>query len=151
MIRNVNHVSITVKDLDKVVAFFRDILGLTNVGPEYSYRGKTADMLTGLAEAHFKVVEIETEGFALEFVQYLSPPGSELKADINDMGSPHIGFEVDNIEEMYSTLCQKGVEFKSAPVTLMDEKNPSEGWKVAYFWGPEHMILELVERLKTIE
>ena len=148
MIQKVNHVSITVKDLNQVLAWFRDVFGLTNFWAPYEYEGQTIDNVTGLSGAHLRVGKVQVGDFVLEFIQYLSPPGRELKGNTNDVGYPHIGFEVDDIEEMYKTLTQQGVEFKSPPVSINAEGSPMRGWRVAYFWGPEGMTLELMQRLK---
>ena len=148
MIQKVNHVSITVKDLDQVVAWFRDVFGLTKVLPTYEHKSQYIESVTGLPGAHLRVGKVQVGDFVLEFIQYLSPPGRELKGNTNDVGYPHIGFEVDDIEEMYKTLTQRGVEFKSPPVSINVEGNPMGGWRVAYFWGPEGMTLELMQRPK---
>ena len=145
MIQKLNHVSITVKDLDQVVAWFRDVLGITKVWPTYEYKGPFIDSITGLSGAHLKVGKVEVEGFILEFIQYLSPLGKELNGNTNDVGYPHIGFEVDDIEGMYKTLTQRGVKFKSPPVLISAERSPMRGWRVAYLWGPEGMTLELMQ------
>lgn len=148
MIQKVNHVSITVKDLDQVVAWFRDVFGLTHLWAPYEYKGQMIDNVTGLSGAHLRVGKVQVGDFVLEFIQYLSPPGRELKGNTNDVGYPHIGFEVDDIEEMYKTLTQQGVKFKSPPVWNTTEGHPMYGWGIAYFWGPEGMTLELMQRPK---
>jgi catechol 2,3-dioxygenase-like lactoylglutathione lyase family enzyme len=145
MIQRVNHFSITVKDLDKVVGFFRDILGYTNIWPAYEYQGEKIDAITGLSGAHLRVVKIEAGNVILEFIQYLSPPGRELKANTNDIGCPHLGFNVDDIEGMYQTLSRQGIKFKSPPVWNTTKGHPMYGWGVAYLWGPENMTLELMQ------
>lgn len=148
MITATNHISITVKDLGKMVAFFRDVLGLTNVWPEYSYQGNVVDTITGFNEAHLKVVKIQAPNIIIEFIEYLSPSGRELKPATNDIGCPHIAFEVDDIEEAYERLSKQQVQFKSPPVLISDDSNPMKGWKAVYFSGPEHLNFEFMQRPK---
>jgi len=148
MILKTHHVSITVKDLDGVIAFFRDRLGLTNIWPTYEHRGQPIGNITGFPGAHLKVGKVEVGDFILEFIQYLSPPGRELKGNTNDVGCPHIGFLVDDIEEMYKTLMERGVRFKSPPQWFRDETHPVYGWRVVYLWGPEDITLELMQAPK---
>ncbi|HEX77038.1 MAG TPA: hypothetical protein G4O03_01305 [Dehalococcoidia bacterium] len=136
MILGVNHFSITVKDLDKVVAFFRDRLGLTHIWPTYEYKGQMIDNVTGLSGAHLRIAKIEVGEVILEFIQYLAPPGRELKGNTNDVGCPHIGFVVDDIEEMYKTLTEQGVRFKSPPQWNRNEGHPMYGWGGSLFMGP---------------
>lgn len=142
MIQRVNHVSITVKNLDQVVDWFRDKLGCTNIWEPYEHKGEMVEKLTGLPGAHLRVRKVQVQDFVLEFIQYLSPPGRELKGNTNDVGYPHIGFEVDDINKAYEQLKQRGVKFKSPPTKITNPANPMFGWQVVYFWGPEGMTLE---------
>ncbi len=145
MIQKINHVSITVKNLDQVVNWFRDVLGCTNIWEPYEYKGDLIETCTGLPGAHLRVRKVQVQDFVMEFIQYLSPPGKELKGNTNDVGYPHIGFVVDDINETYNNLKQKGVQFKSPPCKVTDESNPMFGWQLVYLWGPEGMTLELVQ------
>jgi catechol 2,3-dioxygenase-like lactoylglutathione lyase family enzyme len=146
MIQRVNHVSITVKNLDQVVDWFRDKLGCTNIWEPYEHKGEMVEKLTGLPGAHIRVRKVQVQDFVLEFIQYLSPPGRELKGNTNDVGYPHIGFEVDDINKAYEQLKRKGVKFKSPPFKITNEANPMFGWQAVYFWGPEGMTLEFQQR-----
>jgi glyoxylase I family protein len=148
MYQRINHVSITVKDVEKVTAWFRDVLGMTHIWEPYEYQGELPEIFTGLPGAHLRVKKVQLGDFVLEFIQYLSPPGKELKGNTNDVGYPHIGIVVDDIEETYRTLKPKGVRFKSAPVKITDKSNPMCGWTIVYLWGPEDMTLEFVEAPK---
>jgi catechol 2,3-dioxygenase-like lactoylglutathione lyase family enzyme len=148
VIERINHVSITVKDLDQVVAWFRDKLGCTNIWEPYEYKGDLIETATGIPGAHLRVQKVQVKDFVIEFIQYLSPPGKELKGNTNDVGYPHIGFVVDDIAGLYEDMKGKGVQFKSPPCTISDESNPMKGWQLIYLWGPEDMTLELVQAPK---
>jgi hypothetical protein len=49
---------------------------------------------------------------------------------------------------MYEDMKAKGVQFKSAPVTITDPTNPLVGSQLVYLWGPEGMTLELLQMAK---
>lgn len=141
----INHVSITVRDLDYVIDWFRDTFGCTDIGELYGYEGELIEKFTGLPGAHTRVRKVKVQDFVLEFIQYLSPPGRELKGNMNDIGYPHIGFVVDDINRMYDDLKQKGVQFRSPPCKVTDETSPVFGWQLVFLDGPEGMTLELVQ------
>jgi len=145
MIKYLNHFSITVKNLEEVLSFFRDVLEQEKIWPIYEYKGEFADTVTGLTNVHMLVGKVEIQAIVLEFIQYISPPGRELRGNTNDVGCPHIGFVVDDLEEMYKKLHGRGVKFKSPPQWITDKANPMRGCGIAYFWGPENMTLELVQ------
>jgi len=111
----------------------------------YEYKGEMIEQVTGLRGAHLRVQKVQIQDFVLEFIQYLSPPGKVLGGNTNDVGYPHIGFTVDNIDAMYEDLTRKGVQFKSAPYEIIDKTNPMVGTKVVFLWGPERMTLELAQ------
>ncbi len=148
MIRRCNHVSITVRDLDRVIAWFRDKMGCTHVWEPYEYRGELVEKLVGIPGAHLRVQKVQVQDFVLEFIKYLSPTGKTLTGNTNDAGYPHIGFVVDDMTTTYEDMKAQGVEFKSAPVTITDPSNPLVGSQLVYLWGPEGMTLELLQLAK---
>jgi len=148
MIQRINHVSITVKDLDKVIQWFRDVMGCTNIWEPYEYKGDLIETCLGIPGVHLRVQKVQVQDFVLEFIQYLSPPGRELKGNTNDVGYPHIGFVVDDIVGMYEDMKRKGAQFKSPPCQITDKSNPMIGWQMVFVWGPEGMTLELVQAPK---
>jgi catechol 2,3-dioxygenase-like lactoylglutathione lyase family enzyme len=151
MIKKVNHFSIVVRDLDQIVCFFRDLLGLTDIWPIYEYEGQKLDDSIGLpgAHAHCRIAKIEVGEVILEFMQYIYPPGRELKGNPNDVGIPHIAFEVDDLEDMYKTLKQQGVSFKSTPLALTNSRHhPMYGWLEVDLYGPEDITIQLMQAPK---
>lgn len=148
MYQRVSHVCITVKDLDRVLGWFKDTFGLTNLWVPYEYRGELSDTFTGFSGTHFRVGKVQLGDFVLEFIQYLSPKGGEIKGDLNVVGYPHIGFVVDDIEEAYNTLKERGVKFRSAPAKITDTSHPMCGYSLVFLWGPENITIELIEAPK---
>ena len=58
-----------------------------------------------------------------------------------DMASiDHIGIEVENIEELINRLKERGFKF---PVNLTQSQS---GIKIAFFFGPDNVYIELIER-----
>jgi len=123
VIEKINHVSITVKDLDQVIDWFRNKFGCTNIWEPYEYKGGKfgctniwepyeykggfIEKCVGLPGAHLRVQKVQVQDFVLEFIQYLSPPGKELKGNTNDIGYPHIGFEYQRYRLPAYRLCRR--------------------------------------------
>ena len=88
MIQRINHTCIAVHDLDRSVAFYRDILGC-EVAPEVDF-------------GRVKCISLRIGGDTLELMKVLNPDeGKDLQRpmEAGDIGNVHIGFDVDNIEE----------------------------------------------------
>jgi len=58
----------------------------------------------------------------------------------NSCGLDHFGIRSDNIEATVAALKEDGVQFRDE----IREARP--GVRVAFFWGPENVLIELVER-----
>ena len=75
MITGVNHTSFTVSDVERSIAFYRDLLGmellsLAERDPIFSER------VTAIPGAHLKVAYLKApDGHRLELIEYLSPKG----------------------------------------------------------------------------
>lgn len=149
MYQRVNHVCITVKDLEQVLGWFKDVFGITNLWTPYEYKGELSDSFTGFSGTHFRVGKVQLGDFVLEFIQYLSPKGGESQGDLNVVGYPHLGFVVDDIGETYKTLKERGVKFRSEPVKITDKNHPMFGWSLVFLWGPENITIELIEAPKN--
>ena len=52
----------------------------------------------------------------------------------------HIGIEVENIEELINRLKKKGFNFS------VDLNQSPSGTKIAFFFGPDNVYIELIER-----
>ena len=61
----------------------------------------------------------------------------------NDVGAVHIAFEVDDIEDAYRKLRDRGVKFNSSLVWI--EHGPLAGCAFCYFSDPDNVQLELFQ------
>ena len=147
-VRAVHHVGITVRDLDRSVAFYHDLIGLEFAvpptpwfeGPDLA-RGLGVDEPVALRVALFEVGDGATW---FELLEYRSPPSRTSHAPAqNDIGAAHVAFHVDDIRSTYARLAEAGVRFNSE-VNLVDS-GPLAGWRWVYFKDPDDHTMELVE------
>ena len=142
MITSVNHTSFTVSDLDRSIAFYRDLLGMELM----SLAGRDpafVEKVTGIPGANLKVAYLQAPGHRLELIQYFSPPGKKLELQTNNVGCAHLAFNVDDLPGMYAHLKAKGVHFKSAPLEV--SAGPNKGALVVYFTDPDGITLEFLQ------
>ncbi len=142
MITSHNHSSFTVSNLDRSVAFYRDLLGFT-VENGFDAQGPAIEQITALPGAHLKITHLLLGEFRLELIEYLSPAGRPIDLSTNNVGSAHIAFYADDVEKTYRDLSEKGVRFKSAPVAAAPGRP-----RVAYFLDPDGITLELSEHIQ---
>jgi catechol 2,3-dioxygenase-like lactoylglutathione lyase family enzyme len=142
MITSTNHTSFTVSNLDRSIAFYRDLLGfeLTSLAerdPAFSAK------ITGVPGAHLRVAYVRAPGHSIELIQYLSPPGIKLDLRTSNIGCAHIAFNVDGLRKMYSELKAKGVHFKSEPLEVF--AGPNKGAVAVYLTDPDGITLEFIQ------
>jgi catechol 2,3-dioxygenase-like lactoylglutathione lyase family enzyme len=147
---DLHHVGLTVSDMERSIAFYRDVLGLTLVGRRPRVESDYLGQQTGyqgvvLSVASFKVRPDSPQ--SLEVVQYLSQAGPPAETATNRAGNSHLCLTVDNLHACYQSLLARGVRFKSAPVAIT--AGPNTGGFVVYFFDPDGYTLELFQPPKA--
>lgn len=127
-IKGVEHIALNVRDLDKSVKFYRDILGF-----EVS---TTVDM-DGFTITYM----IINQNQRLELFNYETPKKAELRAD-DDIGLKHFAFEVEDVP-----LHEKLLEKANVKITLPTTELPELGVRVLLFLDPNGVIIEFCEKL----
>ena len=143
-ITGVHHTSCTVADLERSLAFFRDLLGMEvlfvrEVRDDYFGR------IVGLPGCVVKAALLRLPGAShhLELFQYLSPAGQSFLPRPCDAGSSHLSFLVDDLPGLYEELKAKGVQFVGAPVPIT--AGPNQGGYGVYLRDPNGILVELFQ------
>ena len=141
MFDRVDHVGLTVHDMEAAIAFYRDVIGMEvaldrEFGPEL---GQVIGSEGGCA----RIVHMRLGDSVVELFDYHAPEGRERRADFrpSDYGLTHIGFRVSDFWSVYERLRGNGVEFLGEAVEIRPNVF------VAYFRGVEGEICEIREIL----
>ena len=96
MIQGINHVCIAVNDMDRSVAFYRDVVGC-EVGPEMDY-------------GTVKCIALKAGNDTLELMKVLDPNAKNLQVPMKpgEEGNVHVCFNVDNIDELAQRVKDAG-------------------------------------------
>ena len=143
---SVHHTGIIVKDLDRSIYFYHDILGLDFVNePSPWCEGDTLADAVGVPGAKLRQVSLQVgESAILELLEYANRPAdNDTPIQQNYLGAMHLAFHVEDIDAKVAELRAKGVHFLSDPNTVDD--GVLAGWKWVYFHDPDEIPLELVE------
>ena len=147
---SINHYCLIVTDLERSLAFYRDVLGMSL----RSRVTRTEDIATAIAHPgitmHNAILfHADSPHPALELIQY-EPAGAKVDLQIPNPGTSHIAFDVADIHAAVAHLRAHGVPMLSAPVHL--EPNPDTGARggtIAYFSDPDGISLELYQAPDT--
>jgi catechol 2,3-dioxygenase-like lactoylglutathione lyase family enzyme len=145
-IRSIHHVSFTIGDMDRSLAFYR------NLGFEVSSdrRNLDADYLRDITcydDVLMHVAFLKGYNVLLELIQYVRPQGIDLDKTNYNIGSAHLCFEVEDIYAAYECLRLSGVVFRSPPVEI--HQGPNAGRGAVYFQDPDGYTLEFSALLKN--
>jgi len=143
------HFSFTVSDLDRSVAFYRDLLGFELVHVQEQDNAYTR-RLVGFPDAVLRAAQLAVPGqprglstHDLELVEYIEPKGSRGDGRINDPGAAHLAVTVEDSEAIHRRLSEAGVRFVSPPNAITAGVN--EGGSACYFFDPDDIVLELLQ------
>ena len=141
MIRGIHHVALSTADLERSLAFYRDLLGFAPVmdfswpeGTEHMNRTHELDETAG------RVVLLRLGNAMLELFEYGTP--APRPRDPNrrmcDHGLIHFCLDVDDVEAEYRRLSAAGVRFHCAPVDYGSVK-------LTYGRDPDGNVIEFQE------
>jgi catechol 2,3-dioxygenase-like lactoylglutathione lyase family enzyme len=140
----VHHTSFTVADLERSVAFFRDVLGL-----EVLYVREVRDdyfgRIVGLPGCAVKAALLRLPGSShhVELFQYLEPLGQSVLPRPCDPGSCHLSFLVDDLPGLCTTLQRNRVDLVSEPIEIT--AGPNRGGYGVYLRDPNGILIELFQ------
>jgi catechol 2,3-dioxygenase-like lactoylglutathione lyase family enzyme len=141
------HTGITVSDLDRSLAFYRDLLGFELLWrrlyeEEYILRLVAVDGATAIDAALMRVPGSE---HLVELLEYRGCERRDGSARPCDYGSAHFAVLVDDIRAMIEKLRRVGVSFRGeVPVEVA--AGPNKGGLGAYAIDPDGFVVELHQR-----
>ena len=140
-----DHTGITVSNLERSLAFWRDILGF-----EFSHsahqKGEMVEQITGVQGAELKLAVVKAPGgHKIELLEYLAPADRKKDAQLQpcDVGHVHIALTVKNLEPLLQKIADSGWKAAGKPQTLT--KGPNGGKRVIYVRDPDGTTIELME------
>jgi len=129
VLKGFEHVGITVRNIDRSLAFYVDLLGLKLVVRRPGLHG---DEIAFLSAGN-------------SMLELVCPATGALLAEdvaVGRAGVRHLTFDFDNVDETYSRLEAAGVEMVEAPRLAY---NADIVRKVAFCRDPDGLLIELTE------
>lgn len=143
-IKKFRHVAIIVNNIEKMIEFYVGTLGFV-LKRKFEIASDEFRKGVGIAESCAKVAHLTlpNSDIEIEIFEYEKKPEAiEGVKKANTLGYRHIALIVEDIEESYKLLKQKGLCFYSEPICIKEPKEVA-GFKFAYFNDPEGNIIEL--------
>ena len=152
---HVDHVGLTVPDLDAGVKFYAEVIGgveLYRMGPFDAAEMPAVADGRDWTEAHINVAGAKLmiamlqvgPNLMLELFQYDRPADRRTTPPRNcDHGGHHVAFKVDDLDAAKAYLADHGCVVMDGPIVL--DEGPCAGLRINYVLDPWGNQLELVE------
>ncbi len=143
-VTRLHHTGYTVSDLDRSLAFYRDLLGCEVVATQEKRGGYLAEIV-GYPNAHVRMAHLRAPDsrHIIELFQYLTPQTEHPRLEPCNVGTAHMSFLVDDLEATYARLLAAGIEFYSAPVKI--DTGINAGGLALYLRDPDGITMELFQ------
>jgi catechol 2,3-dioxygenase-like lactoylglutathione lyase family enzyme len=141
------HHGITVRDLDRELAFFVGVLGFT-ASPRIDLDEEFSSGVTGIAGARISVRFLEIPGLHVELLQYDGPADRPTSVHRpSDPGAAHLALYVDDVRSVVAAAAETGWHLAGAvqPITV----GPRAGGRAAYLTNRDGAVVEVVQRPTT--
>ena len=143
-ITGADHTGITVSNLERSLAFWRDVLGfgLSHIAHQ---NGKMAEEITGVAGAEIKLAVVKAPGgHKIELLEYSAPPDRK-RLDLRpcDLGHVHVALIVDDLEDVLERIAKFGWKAAGEPQTI--KSGPNAGKRVVYVHDPDGTTIEFMQ------
>jgi lactoylglutathione lyase len=138
----IHHVGVTVAQLERSLAFYRDLLGFRVIGISDD---EDIGAITGVAGARARIADLDAGGGQiLELTEYVPAGRGDPGLGPDTAGSCHLSFQVGDLRSALARLARAGV----APIgetTLLEGGEIWQGCTVACVRDPDRVAIELIE------
>ena len=144
MILGVHHTAISIRNMEKALAFYSDVLGFEVVMKGGWKKGTDqADQVVGIKDTAATFTMLRKGESIIELFEYRSPPPKQADPArrICDHGFTHICLEVKDINQEYERLKAAGMTFHAPPPEAFNSM------RAIYGRDPDGNVIELLEIL----
>jgi catechol 2,3-dioxygenase-like lactoylglutathione lyase family enzyme len=147
-IRGIDHIGVTVPDVEQAVTFFKDVVGCQEAfrfGPFMDDKGTfMQDLVNVNPRAVIKQIVMMRcgQGSNIELFQYSAPEQRTEEPKNSDYGGHHIAFYVKDIKAAVDKAKANGLKTFMGPFPI--KEGPAAGQSITYVLAPWGMQLELI-------
>jgi lactoylglutathione lyase len=144
--RALHHTGYTVSDLERSVAFYKDMLGLEVIAQQEKQGGYIA-AIVGYPDAHVRMAHLRVPGadHVLELFEYVAPDGAHPdRIEARDVGTAHLCLVVDDLPAAHRRLTAAGIDTFVSPPIEVDTGINTGGYGL-YLRDPDGILVEIFQ------
>ncbi|WP_049915155.1 VOC family protein [Haloferax mucosum] len=132
-----HHVGITVRNLEPMVEFYRDVLGFSVID-RFEVGGEAFAAAVDVADATGRFAHLDAGDVRVELVEY-NPVGDDRPdSTLNQPGATHLGLSVPDVDAVID-------EFPPGVETLSEPRTTASGTRIVFVRDPEGNLVELLD------
>jgi catechol 2,3-dioxygenase-like lactoylglutathione lyase family enzyme len=141
IVADIDHIGISVSNMDRAVCFFREVLG-GEVTPPLLCDDPRVGKIVGIPGLKNIICQAVVGGKRFELLQYVDPVGQQASDHRPcDPGHFHIALKVTDIEGVIERMRA----FDFAPANPVQHDIGSGGLSASYCYGFDGLVVELIE------
>lgn len=143
MIRGIHHVAISTPDVERLLGFYRDLLGFSEISRNAWPVGTARiDRVLNLRDSVGRQVLLRAGNACIELFEFAQPAPAPMNPDrpVCDHGHTHLCLDVVDIDSVYRKLEAAGTRFHCPPQNF-------GSLKATYGRDPDGNVFELQELL----
>jgi glyoxylase I family protein len=137
------HVGLCVSDLERSIAYYRDVLGFVEVARRLNITDEGSANLLDFPEMDVELVYLERDGIRIELLGYRVPDVvvEEARRPMHRVGLTHLAFRVGDLDD----LCRR-IEAGGGIVLAATTATFEQGNRGIMTLDPDGVRVELIER-----
>ncbi|MEO1670109.1 MAG: VOC family protein, partial [Cyanobacteria bacterium J06631_2] len=145
LVREVEMVGITVRDMERAIAFYTDALSFRKIS-DVEVHGEEYEKLLGLLGVRLRLVQMQLGSEKIELIQHLTSQGQpiSLNSSRKDLWFQHIAIAVTDMSQADQKLREHGITKVSSASPKLPEYIEAAGSETFYFRDPDGNTLELI-------
>ena len=142
--RQISHVGLHVADLDRALGYYQGLLGLELVD-RARRSGDQVDAILGRDGVSFDraLLRLPESNAFLELIDYGDQAGEPVDPLHGNVGTCHVAFYTDDLDETWATLEAAGSELQGEVTEI--EGGVFDGGKVIYCTDPDGIRVEFLQ------
>lgn len=149
MLLGIHHIAISVKDMERSLAFYRDLLGM-EVLSDQSWEGSPEsnpkpEKILNLKNPAARQAMLKCGNCHIELFEFKHPEPAPMAQDrpVHDHGYTHFSLDVKDVDAEYERLLKAGVTFHCEPINL------GPNCRTTYGRDPDGNVIEFQELFES--
>lgn len=137
---NFSHVGISVSNIERSIAFYRDMFGMEPLMDIMPFGGEQFEAIMDIPGVSGRMCMIGKGSTNLELFEFDGAKPMDPEYPVSDHGISHFGIFVDDIAATYDKLQAAGVRIHTPVITFM-----GGSMKATYCRDPDGNVFEVLE------